>query len=98
MFFISIVCLAGFAETQNYIGAAVCLVVMGIETYRANQTVENSDTDWQTILLEWIFDKKKGLGNGNSNKPKNKSTKVIVPHDRKKWKSKNECNSKFKAI
>ena len=88
MFFISIVCLAGFAEAQNYIGAGICLAVMGIETYKANKDVDNTATDWQTILLEWIFDKKKGLGNGNSNKPKNKSSKVIIPHIYKKWKSK----------
>ena len=82
MFFISIVCLAGFAEAQNYIGAGICLAVMGIETYKANRNVDNTAKDWQAIVIEGMFRKKKGLGNGNSNKPThNKQPTVMIPHN-----------------
>ena len=99
MFFISIVCLAGFAEAQNYIGAGICLAVMGIETYKANKDVDNTATDWQTVMLEWIFSKKKGLGNGNSSKPThNKQPMTIITHNDRKGNRVNAYCSKSKAI
>ena len=95
---LSIVLLAGFAEAQNYTGAILTLIGMGIETLRANRNVDKTDIHWQELLLEWILGKKKGQGNGSSNKPTTKLSKVILTHNDREWKRQNANFSKSKAV